>query len=348
MKIINRRQNNYSKYSFTNNTNVNENSKDYKIYTNNVNSITKGIKIYSNNLNGISKGNKDIYLTGRDINDVSKSININNMPEIHPRRKNYTYISNPPQIKENFIPNHTFISSISSKYKSKTNLNNNNNHEYEVNEEPKESEVLHANNIVVDISKDGKVSEKIFSSSIRRISNFKKNLLNNAPKNECELCHKLIETHLYIVHINSHATEVFKWLFLGTFDNACDIQELRRIKATHVLNCAVECTNTSLPKDIKELHLKIHDYEGFELFDYFERANDFMNKCKMEGGAVLVHCKYGVSRSVAFVIAYLIKYMKFTADSALKFLMTKRNQIKPNEGFMEQLNKYQIWIKRKK
>ena len=122
------------------------------------------------------------------------------------------------------------------------------------------------------------------------------------------------------------------------------MQELRRIKATHILNCAIECRNENLPRDIKELHLKIHDYEGyegFEIFDLFERGSDFLNRCKMEGGVVLVHCMYGISRSVAFVIAYLIKYMRYTADSALKFLMEKRNKIKPNEGFMEQLYNYE-------
>ena len=66
-----------------------------------------------------------------------------------------------------------------------------------------------------------------------------------------------------------------------------------------------------------------------------------MNDCKLKGGVVLVHCKFGISRSVAFVIAYLIKYMKYTADNALKFLMGKRNKIKPNEGFMDQLYIYQ-------
>ena len=89
------------------------------------------------------------------------------------------------------------------------------------------------------------------------------------------------------------------------------------------------------------MHLNINDYEGFELFEFFEKANDFMNKCKLERGVVLVHCKYGISRSVAFVIAYLIKYMKYTAEHALKFLMEKRSKIKPNERFMEQLAIYQ-------
>ena len=103
-----------------------------------------------------------------------------------------------------------------------------------------------------------------------------------------------------------------------------------------------------MPKDIKELHLNIHDYEGFELFDFFEKANDFMNECRLEKGVVLVHCQYGISRSVAFVIAYLIKYMKYTMENALKFLMEKRSKIRPNEGFMEQLNNYQKYYSGKR
>ena len=182
-------------------------------------------------------------------------------------------------------------------------------------------------NIIVDLTNKGRV-EKIYCSSIDRLYSFQQNLLENMSKKECELCHKKVETYLYSIHYNNHATEVFKWLYLGTFDNACDIDELRRIKATHVLNCATECKNEVLPSDIKELHLNIHDYEGFELFEYFEKANDFMHECKLKGGVVLVHCKFGISRSVAFVIAYLIKYMKYTADDALKFLIGKRNKRK--------------------
>ena len=66
-----------------------------------------------------------------------------------------------------------------------------------------------------------------------------------------------------------------------------------------------------------------------------------MNQCNQEGGVVLVHCMYGISRSVAFVIAYLIKYKNYSVDEALKFLMKKRNKINPNKGFLEQLYAYE-------
>ena len=112
------------------------------------------------------------------------------------------------------------------------------------------------------------------------------------------------------------------------------------MKINYILNVAGECKNKNLPKDIKELHFDIKDYENFELYDYFDEANEFINKCRLEGGVLLVHCKYGISRSASFIIAYLIKYMRYTVDYAFNFVFQKRNQIKPNEGFMRQLNKY--------
>jgi len=175
---------------------------------------------------------------------------------------------------------------------------------------------------------------------------FEKNLLSK--KKECDKCHQLVDSHLFKIHYNSHCTEIFDWLYLGTFANACDICELRRMKINYILNVAIECTNKTLPKDIKELHLNIPDYELFELYDYFEEANDFINKCREGGGHLLVHCKYGISRSASFVIAYLIKNMRYTTDSALKFIQEKRKQIKPNEGFLEQLHKYEEYYLGKK
>ena len=172
-----------------------------------------------------------------------------------------------------------------------------------------------------------------------RRMNFKISL-SKTSKKKCDKCQKLVDSHLFKIHYNSHPTEIFNWLYLGTFANACDIKEIRRLKINYILNVAGECKNKNLPKDIKELHFDIQDYENFELYDYFDEANEFINKCRLEGGVLLVHCKYGISRSASFIIAYLIKYMRYPVDYAFNFVFQKRNQIKPNEGFMYQLYKY--------
>ena len=166
------------------------------------------------------------------------------------------------------------------------------------------------------------------------------NLLSKIMKKECEICHKLIDSHLFQIHFNSHPSRIFDWLYLGTFSNACDIEELKRYNINYILNVALECQNSKLPSYIYELHLKIKDTSDFDIIDYFEEANDFIDRCRMEGGNLLIHCKYGISRSPAILMAYLIQSNKFSVDYALEFVKERRSKIKPNDGFLSQLYKY--------
>ena len=175
-----------------------------------------------------------------------------------------------------------------------------------------------------------------------------KSLLLGAPKKECTICHKFIETHLLLIHINIHTTQIFKWLYLGSFENACDLKELRRNNINYVLNCAQECKNVNLPKSINQLHLNIRDEPEFNIKKFFDQTNEYINRVRTEGGNILVHCKVGRSRSVSCIIAYLIKYFGFNVDSAIKFIKKKRPQIMPNHGFVEQLKEYESTFKKKK
>jgi hypothetical protein len=84
-----------------------------------------------------------------------------------------------------------------------------------------------------------------------------KSLFLGGQKKQCYIYRKYIETHLLRIHLNSHPSQICDWMYLGTFTNACDKDELRRIGIKYILNCAAECRNTNLPKDIKELHLNI-------------------------------------------------------------------------------------------
>ena len=172
-----------------------------------------------------------------------------------------------------------------------------------------------------------------------------KSTLIDVPKKKCEICNNMIETHLFKIHLNSHPTEIFNWMYLGTYQNACDIKELRRLGINCILNCASECLNNKLPEDIKELHLHIRDEEDFDLIPYFEDANVFINKARLLGENILIHCKFGISRSVSFIMAYLIKYLRFNVQGALNYVRRRRKQINPNQGFLDQLIEYEKYIK---
>ena len=68
----------------------------------------------------------------------------------------------------------------------------------------------------------------------------------------------------------------------------------------------------------------------------------------MSGDVILIHCKFGISRSVSLVIAYLIKYFGYTVQKALNYIQVRRNTIKPNKGFLDQLAEYEKLVKEKK
>lgn len=49
----------------------------------------------------------------------------------------------------------------------------------------------------------------------------------------------------------------------------------------------------------------------------------------------------GISRSASVVIAYVMKAYDWNLERALEFVKTKRGCIKPNSGFLKQLEIYQ-------
>ena len=196
--------------------------------------------------------------------------------------------------------------------------------------------------VTIDVTKNNKLQEKDQNENKKEL-----NYIHDKKiiKKECEICHIFVAAYLYRTHHMNHPSQILKFLYLGNYKHSSDNKELKKLKINYILNCAIECHNYNLPKNIKELHLKVKDSETFDILNYFDIANEFINKCKLMGGICLVHCKLGVSRSTTFVIAYLIKYANLTTDEAFAFVKSKRSSIKPNDGFMRQLYKYEKILK---
>jgi len=60
-----------------------------------------------------------------------------------------------------------------------------------------------------------------------------------------------------------------------------------------------------------------------------------------DGGAVLVHCVAGVSRSASICLAYLLKYRTRSLRAAYHLMCEKRPLVRPNIGFWRQLIRYE-------
>ena len=178
-------------------------------------------------------------------------------------------------------------------------------------------------------------------SKQERIRNLLFGVSYMTEKKECELCHKIVDRHTYQFHYYSHPSPILKWMFLGTFKNANNIEEIRILGIKYILNCASEIKIKNLPNDIKYCQLNLSDSPFADITKYFEQAFTFIELARKKNQKILIHCKLGISRSPAILMGYLIKYMGYSTKLALDFLKSKRSQVHPNSGFISQLYSYE-------
>lgn len=75
----------------------------------------------------------------------------------------------------------------------------------------------------------------------------------------------------------------------------------------------------------------------FYLFIFFNISfHPLRNDAVQFTGKVLVHCMMGISRSSTCAIVYLMINRKMTASDAIRTVRLRRD-IRPNDGFLQQL-----------
>lgn len=125
-------------------------------------------------------------------------------------------------------------------------------------------------------------------------------------------------------------------IYLGNYFNAMNYQWLLGNSITHVLNCAKEIPCTYSNK-LTYKHIKGDDIPSFKLLPHLHEAADFINNAVNTKGIVLVHCAAGISRSTTCLLAYFMKYKNVELNKAIQFIKAKRSIIRPNPGFLSQL-----------
>ena len=138
-------------------------------------------------------------------------------------------------------------------------------------------------------------------------------------------------------------------LLLGDSDNAEDKNVMIEYGITHILNITQLVDNefeNDKELNIKYLRYELSDSPDENIADKFNDCIQFIQDALNENdgdnkNTVLVHCFAGVSRSSSAVISYFMKTKNMSFDDAYHFVQSKRRIIDPNEGFVEQLKKWQ-------
>ena len=173
--------------------------------------------------------------------------------------------------------------------------------------------------------------------------NLKSKINNNGIQNvKCPKCSQVFKKNKLKEHLQvNHLTEIVDKIFIGSFLNAKNLDELEKNNIKYILNCALECKNIFEDK-FKYLKLDIKDQIDFPIQDYFEKGIQFIQESlNNSGGNILIHCMEGKSRSTTILMAYLIKCKNENTNSAYKILKTKRQLTMPNLGFMNKLREFE-------
>ncbi len=103
---------------------------------------------------------------------------------------------------------------------------------------------------------------------------------------------------------------------------------------THVLSIT---DNKPLPIEYtkKLLHIDLED-DPLAKIQFNEEVFNFIDEGISNSNKILIHCQEGRSRSVSYVVAYLIKRHNLLYEDAIAFVMSKRD-ININCGFIKAL-----------
>jgi len=135
--------------------------------------------------------------------------------------------------------------------------------------------------------------------------------------------------------------EVRPRLFIGSGMAARNRDALKAAGITHVINAAGSFCFPRVDSDISYMVMEdFHDSPDIDIEDACFQASRFIVQALAESpdSKVLVHCVGGVSRSAALVTAYLIISEELTLAEALELVRQVRPCIRPNPGFLTQLD----------
>ena len=134
-------------------------------------------------------------------------------------------------------------------------------------------------------------------------------------------------------------------LYLGNMNSANNSGMLRRLRITHVLTICPMRPNQE--RGLKYLHVSIEDTPSARISQQFSRCIRFIHEVLTGGGVLLVHCHAGISRSATIIIAYLMKVKRMSYPEAVGCVYRSRPIIKPNIGFVQQLQDFAASLQRR-
>ncbi|CAG9568200.1 dual specificity phosphatase-like protein [Leishmania major strain Friedlin] len=141
-------------------------------------------------------------------------------------------------------------------------------------------------------------------------------------------------------------SDITSLLAVGSWKDASNPELLKAHNIRYVLNVAKELIPTEEAKliaqnnDIVSEWIPMNDSHTQDVSEYLIKAFRFIERARSEHSRVLVHCRRGISRSAAIIVAYLMASEHRSYENALKFVTERRSCVSLNLAFQERLSEF--------
>ncbi|KAI0738587.1 protein-tyrosine phosphatase-like protein [Daedaleopsis nitida] len=142
-----------------------------------------------------------------------------------------------------------------------------------------------------------------------------------------------------LVHIPSR---IFPRLWLSSRSTAVDATQLAALNVTHIVSVIER--QPKIPRmhnNPTTVHYALQDSEDADILRHLGSATAFIRAALSDpSNVVLVHCERGISRSPTIVCAYLIATLGYAPQTALEYVVARRQIVSPIRAFLRQLASY--------
>eukprot|EP00801_Mesodinium_rubrum_P011883 Mrub_11962.p2 GENE.Mrub_11962~~Mrub_11962.p2 ORF type:complete len:153 (-),score=48.07 Mrub_11962:81-539(-) len=135
--------------------------------------------------------------------------------------------------------------------------------------------------------------------------------------------------------------EIEPGLYISSVYGCESAENIDAYKVSHILSMGAEFE----PKFADKVeYLKIAPLEDSpteNILQYLDQIVAFIDKSITAGGNVACHCRRSISKAGAAAIAYLIWKKGMSFDDAFAAVKSKRGDVNPNPGFVEQVKQWE-------
>ena len=136
--------------------------------------------------------------------------------------------------------------------------------------------------------------------------------------------------------------QVNDYLFVGSLRTVQSEKVIRELDIRRIVTAGkgLEILDP-LPEGVEQLALNVDDIPEQSMMPVFDEVIAFIDEAKAASQRIIVHCFAGLSRSVTFVCAYLMKRYNMTFKESITKVKQARPNSNPNDGFRKQLILYE-------